>query len=316
MARDGGETPSKAPPRIAFLFLAMDALPHASLWSSYIRSPSQAFVHSFQDLGLGSPFTQTPLSGKLKPAYASIGMVEALLHLLETAYEAGPFTHFVTLSDSCIPFQPFDALANAVDNRSWMEWGDAMDSHEHAQRFQRLSPYLQGGFRGWDHTRRPRWLVSEAWFLLPRPHVEAILTFPELSRWREGMKQVYAPEEHFFINLLAHRLGPSFDTAIHKVGPTFVDWEGGSRDRWGRRHPKTYTTYPPFALSSPERPSPMAGYFFGRKFKGTIRWKILRDGKPSRQPSKRWWIWPLIALAICILLIGGIFLYKNFSKPS
>jgi hypothetical protein len=240
--------------KVAFLFLAMDSLPHASAWETYIQKPSRAFVHSFKPLNLNFAI-QTPLTGQLKPRYASIGMVKALLHLLETAHRHGDYSHFITLSDSCLPLTTYNEFVGELGDESMFEWKRGVKSSEHRRRYDTLSPALQ------QVVGRPQdWLSSEAWFVLTRPHLERLLTFPHIAAWIEGMTGVYAPEEHFFINLAAHLFGNGLDTEFLKRGPTYVNWVQAEVDEYNRRRPRTYRA---FAIE-PQ----MKGYHFGRKFKG------------------------------------------------
>jgi hypothetical protein len=117
------------------------------------------------------------------------------------------------LSDSTIPILPFIQIYNIINQqgaRSIISYNVPSPNSEHHNRLSSVTkPALFA--TGFFH--------HDQWIILHRRHVAKLLDHPSLTLFRN----VFAPDEHYFMNVLVHQKGASLDEFV-KHAATFVNW--------------------------------------------------------------------------------------------
>lgn len=226
--------------KLAFCFLTLGDLTQPLLWHQFFEHSQndQIVCHPKHPESVETDFLRSGIiDERVVTAHGTVSLVEATLNLLRAAYQQGDSQYFLLLSESTIPLVSRRAIANELARcrgRSIIPYRIPAPLSEHARRQQALPV---------GHGFDP-FYVHDQWVILSRRHVERLLDKPGLA-WFAGM---FAPDEHYFLNVLVHACGVSVGEFINQR-KTFVNWEQREvcerRDATGALiqrtiHPKTY----------------------------------------------------------------------------
>lgn len=102
--------------KIAFLFLTYIEPYSANLWENYLNNNiCTTYCHSkYPDKCKNQLFINSQIQKHFNTSWGNISLVRTTLALLKEAVENNNNTHFILLSDSCIPLYPFNKLYNLV----------------------------------------------------------------------------------------------------------------------------------------------------------------------------------------------------------
>lgn len=312
---------------ICFCFLIVDRLPYGKLWEAYLKgSDHKALVHSkvSSPSNVPSSFHRTSTSGILEAGHGDIRQVEALLTLLKEGLSLDPeISHFIFLSESCLPVRSSQALEKELQskqNKSILSWSHPNPQGEHGLRFRHIrAKYIQEMKLSPDN-----WLYHPTWIVLCRNHARLLTQTPRLAFFLKAFSKVPFVDEHFFGTVLWHLMGPqAFQDQVVRTKTTFVNWRDYERTPDGRNHPKTYHQWDPALWSTLQS----QGYWFARKFKCKVEMNDLkiqgfdlkldfknRKNQKEESKSKRW-VWFLVGgLFILLVLLLIMWFYKNRSK--
>jgi len=236
-------------PKLALLFLTRADHLCPGGWTEYLASGKgeiSIIGHAKNPEALTQNFLkENQIPKHISTRWADISLVRATILLLKEALEDSSLTHFVLLSESCIPTKSFPALIEFLktDARSWIfhESRKEIDPKLHlkVKRFDELSfiPPEQRRFQS-------------QWMLLNR-EVAEIIAGNDLTKLFEN---VFAPDEGYFITLLMMMGFPAEEIINDKI-----TWS-----RWGEDagHPDHFETLTGEHWSEALR----ASGFFARKF--------------------------------------------------
>lgn len=283
---------------IAFCFLIIDDLPHRHVWESYLKdSPHQVYVHSkFKNpKNLPSNAILTQSSGILQPEHGDIRCVMALLELLKEGLR-GKASHFIFLSESCIPISSLEEIEKELSNIQRKSIIGVTSHHPQSEHGHRRT-FVDG-----LEISKKSWIFHPTWIILCREHVQAIVNSKDLHRWLHAFRNVPFVDEHFLGTFLLYLLGDQkFHEGIINDKKTFVNWKEFERID-GKNRPKTYRKWDPtFAKSLHSQ-----GFWFARKFKCKV-------GIEGINQKNRFPLWAILLIIFgCIpLLILVIFLLKK-----
>jgi len=252
-------------PIVAFLFLTRSDQNHANVWTEYLSDipqtskriyshckdreflPRSSFLHSFQ------------IEEWIDTEWGGLSIVHATVALLEAAVADAACTHFVLISESCVPVRPFHELSHSLqlDPRSRMR----VQPWNEVRKWNILKAQHLENLAG---IRKELAHFHDQWMCLSRKDAELILKHDR----RDSFAGVFAPDEAYFATVLASA-GASPLQSLANRAITWTEWE------MGKPHPREFLTV---------RPSTAAqivdsGCFFARKFQSGSdigRWELHR----------------------------------------
>lgn len=252
-------------PQVAFLFLTRGDVHHLDIWEEYLGQAggrARVLAHT-KDTSLISEksfLKEAQIKEKVETEWASLSLVHATLALLKTALADGDTTHFILVSESCVPVRPFDQLRMNLrrDNRSRMRVWPAEEVRKGG------NPNKGRRMDAMAGIAMENAYFHDQWMCLSR---EDALIVTEKDRTR-CFERVYIPDECYFATVLAASGKPPRE-AIANRPITWTDWRGGA-------HPQEYLKVLPRDVASIAE----SGCYFARKFppgSDIARWGLHRD---------------------------------------
>ena len=178
--------------RIAFCFLIYDTINHEDLWDVFFTGVDPSLysihVHYKTDVPLGSRFESQKLPHCIPTNWGDISLVKAQNLLLEAALRDADTTHFVFISNSCIPLKSFAHVYGALTEKS------VFNIWPHAHCFPRCDRALRFIARG-------NLQKAHQWCMLTRRHAQ--LMVDEAAAYMHWFD--FCGDEHCYISLLYHR---------------------------------------------------------------------------------------------------------------
>lgn len=242
---------SVSAPHPALLFLTRGDVNHPKLWEDYFEGSQPEGVSILAHAAnLSAVQTEwlhaAQISERVETTWGSISLVRAMLALLRAGLADEDNTHFVFLSESCVPIRPLANLRRllAMDGRSRFTWQTCDElAKKHLAKARRMEavrivPYGLGRF----HSQ---------WLLLNR-EAAALVAADDFT---ELFEKTTAPDEFYFATVLK-MMGWPLEKRVARQDVTWTDWSHGGA------HPRTFATVTP-ALAADIASS---GSFFARKF--------------------------------------------------
>lgn len=237
-------------PQVAFLFLTRGDLNHPAIWREYLEQAGGRFrIHAHTKdttlLAEDSILIDRQISGKVPTAWGELSLVRATLALLKAALEDPENTHFMLVSESCVPVRPFGQLRINLrrDDRSRMSaWPLESARHGDPAKVARLEQ-LRGISKEYA-------FFQEQWMCLSREDAEIVTE----QDWTDCFQHVYAADECYFATVLA-AAGKPLPRAIANRPITRTEWHGGA-------HPREFGKMLPREVADIAE----SGCFFARKF--------------------------------------------------
>lgn len=211
---------SRIDPKLGLLFLTHGDVNHPDLWQDFIRQAGdgvRVFSHPKDPAAAAHGFlANTAIPENVETKWGDISLVRAMLPLLRNGLADPSLTHFMFLSESCVPIRPWREMRRSLlnDPRSMIPY----------QGHQEMSPlHLERILKVRDlpaHTRR----VHPQWILLDREAATCVAETDLTGRF----ERVFAADEHYFGTVLALRGFPN--ERIRRQAATWVEWKDAGRD--------------------------------------------------------------------------------------
>jgi hypothetical protein len=260
-------------PQLAFLFLTRGEVHHPKIWEEYWMQVGQrprilAHTKDTTLLSGESFLSDRQISDKVETAWGELSIVHATLALLRAALQDPETTHFILVSESCVPVRPFGQLRVNLrrDSRSRLHvW--SLDEVKRAGNRYKLKRLLRLHGISMDLA-----FFQEQWMCLNR---EDALTVTRKD-WTACFQQVEAADECYFATVLAAS-GKSLSKGTVNRAITWTDWQQGAA------HPEEYTEVPPQVACRIAE----SGCYFARKFppgSDIAKWGLHRDN-PCVKPD-------------------------------
>lgn len=211
-----GEPLKQTPdPKLGLLFLARGDVEHPAIWEEFEKNAGdgvRVLAHCKEkELENGAFLGGRMIREWHETSWADISLVRAMLSLLKEALEDETLTHFVFLSESCVPVKPWSEIRRRLkhDPRSMIpEQGAAKMREKHLERI--------GGVKDLPpHTM----LVHPQWLLLNRDAARCVVE----NDFTEHFECIRAADEHYMGTVLALR-GFDFDGQVKRASVTWVKW--------------------------------------------------------------------------------------------
>jgi len=243
-----------APAVLGLLFIIIDKLPFESVWRLWLKECSachqmrvRIWIHAKFPKNVTSPWVQERLvkSFQLKPDWGSLELTDVMIRMLKEAVEGEegggsgglPPTHFVFVSESCVPIASLDKTMREISlsrNVSWMNY-NTTSTNGYAQ---------QGQFDVLKGIIPAQCVVkADQWIMLSRQHAQTVLSLPEKlgSPVLPLFKKVRASDEMYFpcclavLGYITIASGSHSSSSILRRPVTWCDWSEKGKN------PKVYT---------------------------------------------------------------------------
>lgn len=183
--------------KIAFCFLIYDVINLEELWHLFFANINPALYKIYIHYKVDKPliyFDKYKLKNCVATKYADVSLIHAHNVLFRHALKDGCYK-MINLSQACIPFKSFQYIYELLtkDNMSYFNLCDRKGVFPRAVNLLKYYP---------PHIIQK----SSEWFILNRKMCELVTSVPE--KYINIMyKNIYAPEENFFItHLFSHGL--------------------------------------------------------------------------------------------------------------
>lgn len=261
-----------SPPKVAFLFLTRSDLNHPSVWRDYLDSaPGQfsVFAHAKkpEELAEDSLLKNHLIAEQVETTWADISLVSATLALLKAALQDSDATHFILVSESCVPVRPFEDLSYSLqlDPRSRMRYEPWAEMRKRdilkAQRLEKL-----------QSIRKELAYFQQQWMLLTREDALCVTK----TDYTAAFAETFAPDECYFATLLSLK----GQNMRHHIANRATTWK---RFEPAKAHPHEYSHISLSAVAQIAE----SGCFFARKFLpdsniGAYGLHLQREGRQTR----------------------------------
>ena len=232
--------------KLALMFLTCDNHNQESIWNHFLEATSPKNYSVYCHPKFPNQVTQKFLKlniipENIKTNHADISLVKATILLLKYAYQDPENKYFILLSESCVPLYPFQDIFDFLNahNKSYIYYHSGSLNEEDRQRWKKLEDR--------NFVSLEKFLKQHQWMILNRELVKIILQHNYVNIF----SQLYAPDEHYFINLL-NKINPSLMDKVINQMTTFVNWKdyevdtgirychNGKAYQYRKIRPKTY----------------------------------------------------------------------------
>jgi hypothetical protein len=212
-------------PKIGLLFLTRGDVNHPDVWREFLDGGQEhvrILSHPKDASQLRGGFLEgTEIPDYFDTAWGTVSLVKASRALLLHALQDPTLTHFVLLSESCVPVVPLAEVIRRLqlDSRSqfsFQKWGR---THPRRESRSRVVPGVPSGC----------WRFTSQWWLLDRA-AAIIASGPDYTPNFEAM---FAPDEGYFATVLALQ-GYPLDGEVINADVTWTSWKTGkgSPEEW------------------------------------------------------------------------------------
>ena len=205
--------------KVAFLFLTRGDVNQPRLWSGFFQAACpddySVYCHPKFPSSVVSPFLcRGIVPNPIATNYGHISLVRATMSMLEQAVRNDSNALFVLVSESCIPLFTLPIVRRSLleINKSMIWYGVPPDHDEEAgRRYASLKPP--------SFVSRDRFYKQSQWMCLDRAAAEFVLK----SDFTSDFEDMFAPDEHYFINVLQREGYPVQERVLSRP-MTFVNW--------------------------------------------------------------------------------------------
>ncbi len=217
--------------KIAFLFLTADNHNQGELWEAFFGNLSHERYSIFCHPKFPDRVTQPFLRDNIIPntvstEHADISLVRATILLLRRAYKDPQNDCFILLSDSCIPLFGIDQVSRVLNRtaKSLISYKSGFSCGETIARWRQLGDA--------SFSTSEKFAKQHQWMALRRDLVRVFLR----HNFTDVFEKMYAPDEHYFINLLI-KLKLPLENLISNQMVTFVNWQDFQLETVARKDP-------------------------------------------------------------------------------
>lgn len=201
--------------KIVLCFLIYDVINHEEVWNIFLSNVDKNKYNIYIHYKTNKPlkyFENYKLKNCIETSYGDISLVKAQNLLLEEALKNNDNSHFIFISNSCIPLKSFNHLYNFL-NEDYSYFNMA----KHETCFPRCDHAL-------NYIDKKYIQKASQWSILNRKHAKLML---EDDKYLEWFKNV--PDEHSYItNIFVNNLQNEIITTSNLANDatTFTNWTG------------------------------------------------------------------------------------------
>lgn len=208
--------PGTADCKVGLLFLSRGDVHHPKIWREFVgEHPERVRVFShpkFPDAVHGGFLDGTVIPEHFETAWGSVSLVKASLALLRRALEDESLSHFVLLSESCVPVRPLSEMIRRLrmNPRSRFGWKSLDRSTDLLKERAARLPQIPAGC----------WRFQQQWWLLDRMAAEWVAR----ADYTDIFAAMTIPDEAYFGTVLSLLGYPVEDRVVNK-DITWAHWE-------------------------------------------------------------------------------------------
>lgn len=218
-------TVRRRPPKLGLLFLTRDDVNHPAIWKEFAdEAPDRIRIlsHAKNPELVRSPFLRgTQIRTGHHTEWGEIGLVRASRELLLEALEDESVTHFMLLSESCVPIRPLPEILRRLELDPRPQFGFRTLEKAHLRHVGRIGEVPQ--------VPKACWRFHPQWILLDR--VAAV--FAAAQDFTDMFSRMSVPDEAYFATVLSMQ-GYPLEGNVLKKDATWTHWEkdAGSPESW------------------------------------------------------------------------------------
>jgi hypothetical protein len=211
-------------PKLGLLFLTRADVIHPAIWREFVaESPDRVrvFSHVKNPAAVESGFLkQTRIREHFQTEWGGIGLVQASRAMLLEALKDESLTHFVLLSESCVPVRPLPEILRRLELDPRPQFGFSTIKNAHPKHVRRTNDVPQ--------VPEGCWRFQSQWWLLDR--ISAF--FAAGQDFTELFGAMEVPDEAYFSTVLAMQ-GYPLEGSVLKKDVTWTWWVNhGSPIAW------------------------------------------------------------------------------------
>ena len=183
--------------KIAFCFLTYDEIIRYDIWNNFFNNIDTnkytVFIHPKKIYSYNNyTFQYNIVKNRIKTIRKDdINIVKATIQLLKETYESdNTITHFVFLSQSCIPLYNFDTIYNIISKLPYSLISYIINNK--IDRYHQLSNNLKKFIQQYHFVKQQPNMVLT---------VDDVILFIN-NNLTEHFKKMECPDEHYFVNIL------------------------------------------------------------------------------------------------------------------
>jgi len=184
--------------KIAFCFLTYNEIIRYDIWNLFFENICTdkyiVYIHPkiINNINLYNFEYKIVKNIVFTKSKSDISIVKATIQLLKESYNDSKITHFIFLSQSCIPLYNFNQIFNIVTlfNNSIISYID----HNKKERYYNLSSTIK------TYIKYQQFIKQQPNMILVRHDVGLIIN----NDYTLHFKNIECPDEHYFINILLY----------------------------------------------------------------------------------------------------------------
>jgi hypothetical protein len=199
--------------KIAFCFLIYDIINHEEIWNIFLSNINKNKYNIYIHYKTNKPlkyFESNKLNNCIETKYGDISIVKAQNLLLQEALKDNNNSHFIFISNSCIPFKLFNYIYNIL-NEDYSYFNIA----NHETCFPRCDKTL-------NFIDKKFIQKASQWCILNRKHATLMIKKDDYLKWFEDVPDEHCYITNIFVNNLEHEIITT--TNLSNDATTFTNW--------------------------------------------------------------------------------------------
>lgn len=215
--------------KIAFCFLTTNDVHKNDIWKDFFSNNEDKYniyLHSKNPINISSFFKNHIIKSLIPTKWGDVSLVRATLNMFKEALKDKDNKAFVLLSDSCIPLYDFYYIyGDLMFNGKIKNYLSTFKEKNNAV----LHRYNQ--LRDKEFISYQKFNKVSQWMILNRETVKFLVDHDHTELYAD----MFAPDEHYFVNMLDR-----YKIEYEKRDITYVDWKNPSTNPKYRPLPKTF----------------------------------------------------------------------------
>lgn len=212
-----GEREERAP-KLGRLFLTREDVNHPEIWREWTAQAPEGvrvFAHTKNELAEGAFLKGNEVSEHYETAWGEVGLVKATRALLREALSDETVTHFMLLSEACLPIRPLGEVLRRL------RWDPRPQLRPRA--FEKAPKHFRGRMAKAEEIPPGCNRFSSQWWLLNRTAATMVMR-EDLS---DQFEKVFASDEAYFATVLKMEGYPLEDVILGEE-VTWTHWPKGA----------------------------------------------------------------------------------------
>lgn len=205
-------------PKLGLLFLTRDDVNHPELWREWVaQAPERVavFAHAKNELPADSFLAGKEVSEHFETAWGEVGLVKATRALLREALADESVTHFMLLSEACLPIRPLGEILRRL------QWNSRPQMRPRA--FGKAPKHFAGRMAKAKDIPLACSRLTSQWWLLDRTAATIVME----EDYSDQFAEVFASDEAYFGTVLKMSGYPLEDFILAEE-VTWTHWPKGA----------------------------------------------------------------------------------------